>query len=339
MDDYETLMQKLYYNPNTQLTSIKSLYNAVKQKGIKYDEVKEFIQSQESNQLFKKQKRINNYFPIAAKHRFEILQTDLVSMLDLAAANENYKYLLVCIDVFSRLAFVVPLKSKTTTVVNNALEEVFDITEPHTIDCDVGSEFISHAFKAMLKERGIDVQYVDVQEHNKLGIVDRFVRTLREKINKYLAMHNTTKYISVLPNIVHNYNSSYHSGIKKAPNKVEDDDEEIIELTRKKIEKAKEEETIFENGDIVRYIINLSSFQKGTLPKWSKVVHKIISKNKHSYVLDNGKTYKYYELQKVNNVQKNERSVTEPTREQMRKVRTGERRFRREGLDKNMILD
>ena len=122
---------------------------------------------------------------------------------------------------FSRLAFVVPLKSKSTTVVNNALEEIFDITEPHTIDCDVGSEFISREFKAMVKERGIDVQYVDVQEHNKLGIVDRFVRTLREKINEYLPMHNTTKYINVLPNIVHAYNNSYQSGIKKAPNKVD----------------------------------------------------------------------------------------------------------------------
>ena len=54
----EKLMQDLYYNPNTQLTSIRNLYNAVKQNGVKYDEVKQFIQSQESNQLFKKHKRI-----------------------------------------------------------------------------------------------------------------------------------------------------------------------------------------------------------------------------------------------------------------------------------------
>ena len=212
----EKLMQDLYYNPNTQLTSIRNLYNAVKQNGVKYKEVRNFIQSQESNQLFKKQKRIKNYFPIAAKHKFEILQIDLVDMSDIAAANENYKYLVVCIDVFSRLAFVVPLKTKSTTVVNDALEEVFDITEPHTIDCDVGSEFISHAFKALVKERGIDVQYIPVQEKNKLGILNRFVRTLREKLNKYMAIHNTTKYIDILPTIVHNYNNTYHSGIKKS---------------------------------------------------------------------------------------------------------------------------
>ena len=91
------------------------------------------------------------------------------------------------------------------------MKEVLDITEPTMIKCDNGSEFLSN-----VKERGIDVRYVDVKDHHKLGIVDRFCRTLRERINKYLSMFNTTKYINVLPKIISNYNSSYHSGIKKS---------------------------------------------------------------------------------------------------------------------------
>ena len=66
-----------------------------------------------------------------------------------------------------------------------------------------------------MKDKQIEIRCVDVAEHNKLGIVDRFCRTLREKINKYLSMHNTTKYIDVLPKLVFNYNNAYHSGIKK----------------------------------------------------------------------------------------------------------------------------
>ena len=80
-------------------------------------------------------------------------------------------------------------------------------------------------------------------------------------------------------------------------------------------------------------------FQKGSLPKWSKEIHKIIAKTPHTYLLDNNQLYKYYELQKVNNIQRIEREQTEPTREQMSKQRTSERRFRLEDLDKNMILD
>ena len=54
--------------------------------------------------------------------------------------------------------------------------------------------------------------------------------------------------------------------------------------------KAKQEETIFQTGDNIRYIINRVDFAKGTLPKWSATVHKIISKNLHSYTLDNEKS-------------------------------------------------
>ena len=190
-----------------------------------------------------------------------------------------------------------------------------------------------------MKERGIDIQFIDVGDHKRLGIVDRFVRTLREKINKYMAMFNTTKYIDVLPKIISNYNSSYHSGIKKVPNDVEEDDEDVIKVTNRKYNKAKLEEIKFNIGDSVRYILNRKQFEKGTLAKWSKTVHKIMSNTEHTYTLDNGKAFKYYEMQKVNDVEKLERTVKDPTREQMRKVRTSERRFNREGLDKNMILD
>ena len=66
-----------------------------------------------------------------------------------------------------------------------------------------------------MKQNNIDINYVEVGDHHKLGIIDRFVRTLRDRINKYLEMHNTTKYIDVLPEIIKGYNNSYHSGIKK----------------------------------------------------------------------------------------------------------------------------
>ena len=60
--------------------------------------------------------------------------------------------------------------------------------------------------KKIMKDRGFTINYVDIQDHHKLGKIDSFVRTLREKINKYLVIHNTTKYIDVLPKIIYNYN-------------------------------------------------------------------------------------------------------------------------------------
>ena len=65
----------------------------------------------------------------------------------IATANKNYKYLLVAIDVYSRLAFVVPMKNKTTEAVNNAVVEILDQPEPNSITADQGSEFINSDFK------------------------------------------------------------------------------------------------------------------------------------------------------------------------------------------------
>ena len=83
----QVLLENLYYSPNTQYTSIKTLYDAVRNKNITYKEVKAFIQAQEPTQMFEKQKQIKHYFPITAKFKFEILQMDLVDMSDIATSN------------------------------------------------------------------------------------------------------------------------------------------------------------------------------------------------------------------------------------------------------------
>ena len=334
----QVLLQNLFYSPNTLYTSIKTLYDAVKNHGITIKEVREFVQKQEVNQLFKVPNRIKKYFPITAKHKYDIVQIDLVDMSDISSSNNGVKYLLVAVDVFSRVAFVEPMKNKAQSTIIETMEKIVEKTEPNTINCDLGSEFISQAFKTMMAKQGTDVNYVDAKEHKKLGIVDRFVRTLRRKINVYLSMHHTSKYIDVLPKIIFTYNHSYHTGIKKKPSEVEDDDDKIILLNNKKYNDAIREETVFNIGDSVRCIVNLQTFEKKGLPRWSKTVHKIILSSPHSYTLENGKTYKYYELQRADTVQKLEKPIKEPTQKQLRQENTKQRRFVRSGLDAAQVL-
>ena len=335
----DVLLSNLYYSPSSQLTSIKSLYDAVRNKQITYNEVRMFIQKQESNQLFKRQKKIKNYFPIYSKFKYEILQFDIADMSNLATSNKNYKYLLVAIDVFSRMGFIVPMKNKSGLTVAESAKQILDKTEPTIINCDNGSEFIDHHFKELLNSRGIDINYVSVSDHHRLGIVDRFVRTIREKINKYMEMHNTTNYIDVLPDIVKNYNMAYHSGIKKAPIDVKDEDQDVLNIFLKRYQLAKEEETIFNVGDKIRYIINFKQFEKHTLPRFSKTVHTIKSQvSPHSYELDNGNIKKYYEMQLVNNVEKLNTQQVTPSRKQMNTERRVKRKFKQSGLDTSDIL-
>ena len=122
---------------------------------------------------------------------------DLVDMSDVSRANGNYKYLTVGVDVFSRVAFVVRMKNKQMSSIIESGEEVLDNTSPNIINGDNGSEFTNHLFKKFIRDRGMEINYVDVGDHHKSCNVDRFVRTLRENIAEYCTMHNTTKYIDV----------------------------------------------------------------------------------------------------------------------------------------------
>ena len=78
---------------------------------------------------------------------------------------------------------------------------------------------------------------------------------------------------------------------------------------------------------------------KKSLPKWSKTVHKIVDTNHHSYKLDNDKTYKYYELQKVDNVQKLEKLLIGPTIETIRKQNSIKRKQKKESIDLGNIIN
>ena len=114
----------------------------------------------------------------------------------------------------------------------------------------------------------------------------------------------------------------------------------IKQINIEKQNKAKQEETIFQIGDNVRYIINRVAFAKGTLPKWSATVHKIISKDLHSYTLDNEKV-QYYYIQKVT-YNENFTPATIPaqikTRDELQKTQRSTRILRREGIDETSII-
>ena len=70
----DKIISELYYNPLTGLQSTNKLYSKLKDKGIKYSEIKDFVLKQQTNQIFKQSKRIHNCFPIVAKNKNEIFQ-------------------------------------------------------------------------------------------------------------------------------------------------------------------------------------------------------------------------------------------------------------------------
>ena len=293
----------------------------------------DFVKKQEVQQLHKNVKPIHHYFPIYADHKNEIWQTDLLDLSNISKYNQMYRYILLFIDVYSRFVYAVPLKNKMASTVNEALKNVLSIAKPELIQADYGSEFINKTFKKILSENNTNIQFL--QTSHQLGIINRFCRTIRNLIEKYLTAYHTNNYISVLDKIIKNYNTSFHKGIQSIPSKP--NNEKISEINYKKLLEAQEEETKFELGDTVRYILNRQAFEKGTLPRFSSTLHTIMDKNIHSYKLDNGKWYMYYELQPANEVQIKEKT-TEPSREHIRKENKRQRILTKEGIETKNIL-
>ena len=68
-------------------------------------------------------------------------------MSNIATANDNYKYLLACNDVYSRVVYIIPMKNKSTSTIIEAFEQIFKIAKPEQLTIDQGSEFRSIQFK------------------------------------------------------------------------------------------------------------------------------------------------------------------------------------------------
>ena len=128
----------------------------------------------------------------------DIWSADLKDMQSLAKENDGYKYLLNDIDLFSKTAYSIPLKSKSSEVIIDAFERLFISRSPQRLWTDQGSEFISNRFRKFLSDNNIELYHVF--NEGKAVVVERFNRTLGEMIQKHLTASNTSRYIDVLQN-------------------------------------------------------------------------------------------------------------------------------------------
>ena len=82
---------------------------------------------------------------------------------------------------------------------------------PKRLQTDKGTEYLNRNFQKLLNERNIHF-FVTENDDIKAAICERFNRTLKNMIYRHFTDSGSKKYISVLPKIVRNYNTSFHSG-------------------------------------------------------------------------------------------------------------------------------
>ena len=131
--------------------------------------------------------------------------------------DKGIRYLLCVIDLFSKYAWVVPLKDKKGVSIVNAFQSILDSSErkPNKIWVDQGSEFYNNVFKKWLKDNGISMY--SAYNEGKSVVAERFIRALKSKIYKHVTAISKNVYFYVLNDIVDEYNNTYHKTINMKP--------------------------------------------------------------------------------------------------------------------------
>ena len=205
---------------------------------------------------------------------------DLIEYRNFKFSNNRYSYILILIDVFTKKAFARPLRKKNKFETSIALESILSTLEhePNTLITDEGLEFYNKNVEEVLDRFGI--HHYSIKSKTKASVVERLIRTLKNRIEKYFAQNNTKRWFDFLPDLIENYNDTPHRSIGMAPNQVSDDNsDKVFKKMFPDIDLVAKPR--LKRGDQVRVLKEKSIFEKGYKQSWSDNIY-IISEVKQA---------------------------------------------------------
>ena len=266
----DKLLERVYYDTSHGFGSIRDTHQQAKKldETITLDYVKEWMKKQPNKQI-RPYNKFNSW--VAPYPRFEY-QIDLMVMNNVNAS--EFKYAIVVIDTFSKLAGARAMKDKETETVYKNLLEIFDkIGYPSSIYSDDDGSFKGRVAKFFKDE---NINHITTLTHAM--VVERFIRTIKNMI--YDRIRNTSnKWEEMLPLVINKYNNTIHSSHEMTPLEAHDD-RNILNVSIKHHLKANyfrkypnikvgDEVKIYQKGKN-----NLSAL-KETRPKWSAEKYKV----------------------------------------------------------------
>ena len=223
--------------------------------------------------------------PVLILGPHDLWQADLVDIPQLINYNQGYKYILTVINAFTKVAYAQPLKKKDAIAVTTAFTQILQkATPPKNLHTDEGKEFFNSSFRALMKQYNIN--HYHTFSDKKASIVERFNRTLKSKMWHQFTLKNTLRWIEMLPDLITQYNDTFHSTIQCKPNQALQHVTNIQKLLY--VKKAVEGNSRLTVNDFVRVSRAKHIFEKGYTPNWSEEVFqisKVKNTNPASYIL------------------------------------------------------
>ena len=216
-------------------------------------------------------------------YKDETWSADLSDKSSLSKYNNNYKFILTVIDIFTKYAWAIPLKNKSGLSITNGFKIVLsehpqggsEPRKPEKLWVDRGSEFYNKTFKSLLKEYGTGkaasgIELYSTYSDLKAVFIERFNRTLLHIINKLMFINSDGNWVNILNDAVVTYNNNIHSSINVTPVDASDNPDKVKYYVNSTKATPK-----FKVGDYVRNADKRNIFSKGYTSNWNRELFKV----------------------------------------------------------------
>lgn len=341
----DAILERLYYREKN-FDGVEQLYKKAKpyDKGITKEKVRDWLKRQKVSQLVTEKKVgvRNIYLPIYSDMQYSF-QIDLTFFPRYTKQNKGYNVLFTAINVNTRFAYADIAKNKDMNTILDIIKKMEKKTVINSFTCDEGGEFNNKQFIKFCKERNIRIYFIKNDSH-KLGIINRFHRTIKNKLTKYFIANDTVKWYDVIDDIVNNYNNSVNRGIGIEPIKVNDFIENLI-IHEKKAQTGIIKPSLpdFVVGDKVILKNKNILFEDKMKPSYSNKIYNVIGVTANSLKLERKGKEKKVKKSQARKINENDFVVVENNIEDVldnvARERRAERRLKKSGVDVENIVE
>jgi transposase InsO family protein len=269
------MMNELYYNVNSP-ASYGGVRPLARENKSTIKSTADWLGTQDAYTLHKPARKRFPRRKTFAKGINDLFQADLVDMQSLSRFNDSHRYILTCIDVFSKRAFAVALKDKRGPTVADAFVKIFTDTVPNLLQTDRGTEFLNTQVQDVFKKYNIR-HYWSLNDEIKAAVVERFNRTLKTRMYRYFSARHTNRWLDVLQSLVDSYNKSFHRTIGMAPNNVDSDN--MRQVAERMFPRKVQPHWKFQLGDTVRISRYKNIFTKGYIQNWTDEIYTVAERH------------------------------------------------------------
>ena len=251
--------------------------------------VREQLLKSEAFTRFRPYRRRKDAVPVYVYKKREQIQADICYLpknAQVLADNDNKKFALVFIDVFTKWAWIYALARTTGEEVTHIFRTRFlheCVPPPETILTDQGPEFKNRLFTQACIENNIVLRFASPQ--HKCPVVERFNRTFQRLLYQQMEAMGTQQWINLLPQTLTIYHHRRHRTIKTSPFEAEEaiNQRQVLAAHLERYAKTKPPpKPKYKVGQTVRLVLNrMSVMRRGYHPTYTWQVYKIFK------VLDN----------------------------------------------------